>query len=265
MVSQLSTSPVSTGKKVIPYLMAGDNGLENTRKLLKEAKRNGVWAVELGIPFSDPTADGPVIQKAAIRALTPEISFSRILSFLEEIPLSDRPPIFIMTYFNLFLSLSIPEFVARAKRAGGIKGAVIPDLSFEDSKSVRKVFHRGGLALVPFISPTTSQERIKKILATAEGFIYFVSLLGTTGKALTLSSGIRDAVHSLQEKTKLPVCVGFGIQTPEMVRDVLSFADGVIIGSRLVQEESDPVQWGRLLEQFCEAARSEAPSHHQKG
>ena len=127
-------------KKVIPYLMAGDPDLAVTKRLLSEASKAGVWAVELGIPFSDPTADGPVIQKAAIRALSDKTSLTKILSFLGEIPLSERPPIFIMTYFNLFLSLTIEEFIQEAGRVGGIVGAVIPDLSFEDSKKVRKAF-----------------------------------------------------------------------------------------------------------------------------
>lgn len=262
MMPLLKKEQAQPDKKVIPYLMAGDPDLGVTRALLMEAKKAGVWAVELGIPFSDPTADGPVIQKAAIRALSEETSLSRVLSFLGAIPLSERPPIFIMTYFNLFLSMTIFEFIREAKRAGGISGAVIPDLSFEDSKEVRKAFKTAGMALVPFISPTTSLLRTKKILATADGFIYFVSLLGTTGKALTLSSTMEESVRELRLLTKLPVCVGFGIQTPEMAQKVLSFSDGVIVGSRLVQEEKDPVVWGNLLKQFCEVARMATPWRH---
>jgi len=250
-------------KKVIPYLMAGDPDLDVTRALLLEASKAGVWAVELGVPFSDPTADGPVIQKAAIRALSDETSLLNVLSFLGTIPISERPPVFIMTYFNLFLSLTIEEFIRVSNRVGGIAGAVIPDLSFEDAKDVREAFKAAGMALVSFISPTTSLPRIKKILATADGFIYFVSLLGTTGKALTLSSTMEESVRDLRSRTKLPVCVGFGIQTPEMAQKILEFSDGVIVGSRLVQEEKDPVVWGSLLKQFCEAARVAASSRHQ--
>ena len=263
MTPQTRKNQITSAKKVIPYLMAGDPDLDVTKALLLEASKAGVWAVELGIPFSDPTADGPVIQKAAIRALSDRTSLSSVLSFLGTIPCSERPPVFIMTYFNLFLSLTIEEFVREAKRVGGIAGAVIPDLSFEDSKEVRKAFKASGLALVPFISPTTSLPRIKKILATADGFIYFVSLLGTTGKALTLSSTMEERVRDLCLRTKLPVCVGFGIQTPEMAQKILEFSDGVIVGSRLVQDENDPVKWGSLLRQFCEVARAAAPSRHQ--
>jgi tryptophan synthase alpha chain len=168
-----------------------------------------------------------------------------------------------MTYFNLFLSLTIDGFIREAKRAGGIAGAVIPDLSFEDAKAVRRAFKAAGLSLVSFISPTTSLPRIKKILASADGFIYFVSLLGTTGKSLTLSKEMEASVRDLRSRTKLPVCFGFGIQTPEMAQKILEFSDGVIVGSRLVQEEKDPVVWGGLLKKFCEAASLAASSHQQ--
>ncbi|MHB1563434.1 MAG: tryptophan synthase subunit alpha [Leptospirillum sp.] len=263
MTSRSSQKQDRSGKKIIPYLMAGDPDLSVTRSLLLEARKAGVWAVELGIPFSDPTADGPVIQKAAIRALSDETSLLNVLSFLGTIPLSERPPVFIMTYFNLFLAMTIDKFIDESLRVGGVAGAVIPDLSFEDAKEVRESFKAAGLALVPFISPTTSLPRIKKILATADGFIYFVSLLGTTGKALTLSSTMEESVRDLRARTKLPVCVGFGIQTPEMAQKILDFADGVIVGSRLVQEEKDPVAWGNLLRQFCEVASVAASSPHQ--
>ncbi len=243
-------------KRVIPYLMAGDPDLKTTAALLRSAKKAGAWAIELGIPFSDPMADGPVIQKASSRAMSKDTSLKSILGWLETIPAGDRPPVYLMTYFNLFLSMGLETFVRKAVAAGGIRGAVIPDLSFEDSSEVRRVFRKAGLSLVPFIAPTTSQDRMRKIVATGEDFIYFVSLLGTTGKELSDPRDVGRHVSLIKSMTQVPVCVGFGIQSPETVREILDVADGVIIGSRLVREENDPVRWGKLLSSFIQAARS---------
>ncbi len=248
--------PPANGKRVIPYLMAGDPDLETTRALLLGAKEEKVWAVELGVPFSDPTADGPVIQQAANRALSSKTSLRSLLSWLSKIPRNERPPIFLMTYFNLFLALGLEDFVEQAQKTGGIVGAVIPDLSYEDSHNVRKVFHEGGLSLIPFVAPTTSLARMKRIVATSEEFIYLVSLLGTTGKELSETGDVSRCVSKIREMTSSPVCVGFGIQTPSTAENVLKFADGVIVGSRLVQDERDPVRWKALLASFCNAART---------
>lgn len=256
MKTVLSPENGAPGKRVIPYLMAGDPDLETTRALLRSAKDAGVWAVELGIPFSDPTADGPVIQKASSRALSKRTSLKSILAWLGTIPVRDRPPVYLMTYFNLFLSMGLEEFARKAAAAGGIRGAVIPDLSFEDSGEARRVFRKAGLSLVPFVAPTTSPDRVRKIVASGEDFIYFVSLLGTTGKELSDPREVGRHVALIKSMTQTPVCVGFGIQSPETARAVLDVSDGVIIGSRLVQEESDPVRWGKLLSSFAQTARS---------
>ncbi|MCL4460859.1 MAG: tryptophan synthase subunit alpha [Nitrospirae bacterium] len=248
----------SSQKKVIPYLMAGDRDLGVTEKLLRAAKKEGVWAVELGVPFSDPTADGPVIQEAAQRSIGPSTSLRRLLSWLGTIPVNERPPVYLMTYFNLFLAMGLEKFVAAARQAGGIRGAVIPDLSYEDAEPVRKVFHPAGLSLIPFVSLTTSEERMKKIVASSEDFIYLVSLLGTTGKELSETGTLSLMVDRIRTRTESPVCVGFGIQSPAVAGSVLKFADGVIVGSRLVREETDPEGWQKLLSTFCNVARSVA-------
>ncbi len=246
----------STHKKVIPYLMAGDPNLGVTEKLLRAAKKEGVWAVELGVPFSDPTADGPVIQEAAQRSLCPSTSLRSLLSWLETIPVGERPAIYLMTYFNLFLAMGLEKFVSSARRTGGIRGAVIPDLSFEDAGPVRKAFHPAGLSLIPFVSLTTSETRMKRIVARSEDFIYLVSLLGTTGKELSETGTLSLMVDRIRSQTESPVCVGFGIQSPAVAGKVLQFADGVIVGSRLVREETDPENWQKLLSAFCAVART---------
>ena len=255
-MNRKSSKRVFSGKKVIPYLMAGDPDLETTRKLLKAARSEGVWAVELGVPFSDPTADGPVIQEAARRSLAPSTTLRNLLSWLEGVPSDERPPVYLMTYFNLFLSIGLDQFVALAQRAGGIRGAVIPDLSFEDAGLVRQIFHAGGLSLIPFVAPTTSDGRMKRIVARSEDFIYLVSLLGTTGKELSETGTVSRLVSRIRLLTDSPVCVGFGIQSPDVASKVLGVADGVIVGSRLVREETDPDRWQSLLAAFCDAARS---------
>ena len=243
-------------KRVIPYLMAGDPDLNVTEKLLRAAKKEGVWAVELGIPFSDPTADGPVIQEAAQRSLSPSTSLRNLLLWLETIPVQERPPIYLMTYFNLFFAMGLENFVSLAQKTGGIRGAVIPDLSYEDAASVRKTFHSAKLSLIPFVSLTTSEKRMKRIVARSEDFISLVSLLGTTGKELSETGTLSLMVDRIRSQTESPVCVGFGIQSPAVAAKVLQFADGVIVGSRLVREESDPESWTKLLSSFCTVARS---------
>jgi tryptophan synthase alpha chain len=245
-----------TPKLLIPYLMAGDPDLATTARYLQIAARSRVFAVELGVPFSDPTADGPVIQAAAQRALRHETALAGIMDWLSGIPPVDLPPIYLMTYFNLFHHMGIEFFCRRARDSGRIRGVVIPDLSFEDAADYRPIFRKFGVDLVGFVSPTTSLERARKIAKESRGFIYYVGLLGTTGSALTLTEETRSMVRHLREWSDLPVCMGFGISSAPIAEEVLKFSDGVVVGSRLVQEESDPEAWERKLGEFSMAAKN---------
>jgi tryptophan synthase alpha chain len=239
---------------LIPYLVAGDPDLTTTVRYLRLAAEHGVFAVELGIPFSDPTADGPVIQNAAQRALRHETALSCILDWLIGIPGECLPPIYLMTYFNLFHHMGIETFCQRARDSKRVAGVVIPDLSFEDAGIYRPTFRKYGINLVGFVAPTTSLERARKIVMESRGFVYYVGLMGTTGSELTLTKETRSMVGQLRDWTALPVFVGFGISSALIADEVLKFSDGIIVGSRLVQEEGDPDRWERKLTEFALAA-----------
>ncbi len=239
---------------LIPYIVAGDPDLETTADYLSMAARKGVFAVELGIPFSDPTADGPVIQAASQRALRHETALESILGWLSAIPRENLPDIYLMTYFNLFHHMGVERFCREAQRSGRVTGVVIPDLSYEDGALYRPLFRAHGINVVGFVSPTTPSERARKIVRDSRGFVYYVGLMGTTGSALTLNDETRRMVTALRQWTRLPVCVGFGISSGAMAEEILEFADGVIVGSRLVQDERDPDSWKKTFEEFLNAA-----------
>lgn len=239
---------------LIPYIVAGDPDLETTAEYLALAAKKGLFAVELGIPFSDPTADGPVIQKAAQRSLRHETALENILAWLSGIPEEQLPPLYLMTYFNLFHHMGVTRFCREAHRLGCIEGVVIPDLSFEDGILYRKVFREHGINLVGFVSPTTGMDRARRIVKESRGFVYYVGLMGTTGSALHVTDETRRTVGMLKEWTQLPVCVGFGISSGAMVEEILQFADGVIVGSRLVQDEENPTKWKETFGEFFSAA-----------
>ena len=239
---------------LIPYIVAGDPDLATTATYLDMAAKKGIFAVELGIPFSDPTADGPVIQAASQRALRHETSLESILGWLSGIPRNKLPGLYLMTYFNLFHHMGVERFCREAQRSGRIAGVVIPDLSYEDGALYRPVFRRYGINVVGFVSPTTPPERARRIVRDSRGFVYYVGLMGTTGSALTLSDETRQVVSTLRQWTRIPVCVGFGISSGEMAEEILEFADGVIVGSRLVLDERDPDRWRKTFEEFLNAA-----------
>jgi tryptophan synthase alpha chain len=245
-----------SSKLLIPYLVAGDPDLYTTARYLRLASGQGVFAVELGIPFSDPSADGPVIQEAMQRALRHETALREILDWLTGIPKEFLPPIYLMTYFNLFHHMGVESFCRQAEKSGRINGVVIPDLSFEDAADYRPIFRKYGINLVGFVSPTTSLSRAKKIVKESRGFVYYVGLLGTTGSDLTLTEDTRTMLGQLREWTELPVCMGFGISKSAIAEEVLNFSDGVIVGSRLVSEECSPEQWERSLAEFSGAVET---------
>ena len=244
---------------LIPYLVAGDPDLATTRRYLRLAASSGVFAVELGVPFSDPTADGPVIQEAARRSLRHETALSELLDWLGTIPPEELPPLYLMTYFNLFHHMGVESFCKKARATGRVAGVVIPDLSFEDSRDYRPLFRSFGINLVGFVSPTTPVDRARRIVREARGFVYYVGLMGTTGASLSITPAVRDMVGQLKQWTALPVCLGFGVNEPRMAREILGFADGVIVGSRLVREEEDPGLWEKTFLEFVAECRKAEP------
>jgi tryptophan synthase alpha chain len=218
---------------LMPYMMAGYPDLETSRAVAESYADNGADVVELGVPFSDPLADGPTIHAAATAALAAGATLDSALELCEAI--SGRVPVVFMVYANMILVHGgAAEFAERAI-AVGAAGAIVPDLPLEEAEPVREAFADAGLGLVPLVAPTTPPERRARICAAAQGFVYVVSTVGTTGERDEIPPRLAELVGAAQAEADVPVAVGFGIGTPAQTAQVGEVADGVIIGSRLVR------------------------------
>jgi tryptophan synthase alpha chain len=218
---------------LMPYMMAGYPDRDTSLAVAESYADDGADLVELGVPFSDPLADGPTIHAAATAALEAGTTLDSALELCEMI--SGRVPVVFMVYSNMLLAHGgVAEFAERAV-AVGAAGAIVPDLPLEEAEPVRKVFADAGLALVPLVAPTTPPERRARICAVAQGFIYVVSTVGTTGERDEIPPHLTELVSATQAEAEVPVAVGFGIGTPAQAAQVGEVADGVIIGSRLVR------------------------------
>lgn len=223
------------GDKVfVAYIMAGDGGLETLKSKILFLQTAGVTAIELGIPFSDPVADGPTIQKAGERALASGITLRSILQELETFYKEVKVPLVLMTYYNPLLSYGLEQF-AQACEKLGIAGLIVPDLPMEESELLKSLLVETDVALVPLVSLTSPPERMEKIVAAGEGFIYAVTVNGITGVRDKFDDQLETHLRQLKDISPVPVVAGFGISTPEQVRLVSSLADGVIVGSAIVE------------------------------
>ncbi|HLU22679.1 tryptophan synthase subunit alpha [Lederbergia graminis] len=242
-------------KAFVPYIMAGDGGLENLREQVQFLEDSGATVVELGIPFSDPVADGPVIQEAGLRALANGTTLDGVLQNLSEWKESRSIPIVLMTYFNLIFSYGIEHFAARCVEVG-VDGLIIPDMPMEEEDMVTPTFSEHGLALIRLVSPTSPKSRIEKIAGSTEGFLYAVTVKGTTGARSKYEEGLSDYLQDLKQFSSAPVLAGFGVSSPEQVRELSSYCDGVIVGSKIVellasgkrQEISEIIQAAKVSE-----------------
>jgi tryptophan synthase alpha chain len=218
---------------LMPYMMAGYPDRDTSLAVAESYADNGADLVELGVPFSDPLADGPTIHAAATAALEAGATLDSALELCEAI--SGRVPVVFMVYANMVLAHGgVAEFAERAVAAGA-SGAIVPDLPLEEAEPVREVFAAAGLALVPLVAPTTPPERRARICAVAQGFVYVVSTVGTTGEREEIPPQLAELVSAAQAEAEVPVAVGFGIGTPAQAAQVGEVADGVIVGSRLVR------------------------------
>jgi len=220
-------------RALIPYFTAGDPSLALTRQLVVEAAQRGADIVELGIPFSDPIADGPVVQRAAQRALTAGVTLPRVLELVREMRGDVTVPIVFLTYYNPVLAFGLKAFCQSAAEAG-VDGLIVPDLPPEEAGPLRAEADPVELDVIHFVAPTSTPERMRKIARAAGGFIYMVSLTGVTGVRSQLPSDLASHLRTLRGITTKPVCVGFGISTPEQAALVGRYADGVIVGSAIV-------------------------------
>jgi tryptophan synthase alpha chain len=222
-------------KAFIAYLTAGDPDLGATVRLVLELAKNGVDMVELGVPFSDPVADGPVNQEAAIRALRNGATLSGILDAVRRIRESSSIPVILFAYCNTILQYGLARFAADAVRAG-VDGVLVLDFPPEEAADYKVLMDGAGLATIFLVSPVTSEERIDCIARYASGFVYYVSQMGVTGMRDAVGGSVPDMVARIRRHTSVPVAVGFGISTPDQVRQVAEFADGVIVGSAIVRK-----------------------------
>jgi tryptophan synthase alpha chain len=239
----------------MPYLMGGYPDLDTSREIGLAYARSGADLIELGIPFSDPLADGPVIHAAGTAALAAGANLAAVLEVARA--LAEQVPVVVMCYANLILVRGLERFLDGLVTAG-VSGLIVPDLPFEEAATARAACVERGLALVPLVAPTTPDERLTEIGAGAGGFLYAVSLTGTTGERSAAADGLEEIVARTAARTEVPVAVGFGIGTPEQAAAAAAAgADGVIIGTRLVRaagESDDPVSAvGALVGAFAAA------------
>src|SRR4030067_2549061 len=242
-------------KALITYIMAGDPDLDTTGSLIEAIERAGADILELGVPFSDPVADGPTIQRASDRALKSKTTLKKVMSLVKKIRKKVAVPIIVMTYYNIIFQYGLERFPGEAVSAG-IDGAIIPDLPPEEAEEFISYARAAGLDTVFLLAPTSTEERIKKVTSVSSGFVYYVSMTGITGARLANFNEIRDKVSEIQKHTDLPVAVGFGISRPEEARKISRWADGVIVGSALVKLVEDNIGKKQLLTRVGEFLNS---------
>lgn len=224
---------INNKKAFIPYIMAGDGGLDSLEKKLLFLQENGADAIEIGIPFSDPVADGPTIQRAGIRALQEHVTLKKVLTELKTIK-SISIPLIIMTYVNPTLSYGVEQFAKDAEKAG-ISGCIVPDLPIEEEELILPALEDHDLSLVRLVTLTTPVERIKEIASRSTAFIYAVTVTGITGTRNEFSEGLGEFLRGVKSISDVPVLAGFGVSTPSQIEEVCQFCDGVIVGSKVIE------------------------------
>lgn len=221
------------GKAFIPFITCGDPNLETTAKAVRAMAQNGADLIELGIPFSDPTAEGPVIQGANLRALSGGTTTDKVFSLVNELRKDVTVPMVFMTYANVVFSYSAEKFISTCSEIG-IDGLILPDLPFEEKGEFQPLCDKYSVDLISLIAPT-SHERIGMIASQAQGFIYVVSSLGVTGVRSRITTDIGSIVDVIRQNTNVPCAVGFGISTPEQAKHMAQLSDGAIVGSAIIK------------------------------
>ena len=235
-------------KAFIAFITAGYPDLSVTASLVIELEKKGVDIIELGVPFSEPLADGPVIQEASGYALKKGINLLKILGLVKQLRRHTDLPICLMTYYNPVFCFGDKTFVDKAV-AAGVDGVIIPDLPYEEAKEFSRYARQKGLVNICFVTPTSSTARIKAILKVARGFIYYVSLTGVTGSRKSLAADLKTKLAAVKKLTAKPVCVGFGISCARQVKEVSKISDGVIVGSAIVAKIKENIGNKNLLVQ----------------
>ena len=244
------------GKAFIAFITCGDPDLETTAACVREAAKNGADLIELGIPFSDPTAEGPVIQGANIRALAAGVTTDKIFDFVKEIRVDVKIPLVFMTYANVVFSYGAERFISTCRNIG-IDGLILPDLPFEEKGEFQPVCEKYAVPLISLVAPT-SENRIGMIASAAEGFLYIVSSLGVTGVRSEIKSDLGSIVEVVRKNTSIPCAIGFGISMPEQAKKMAAVSDGVIVGSAIIKYlerygKDAPSQIGKYIKSMKDA------------
>ena len=226
-------SAFENGKAFIPFITCGDPNLDTTEKIVREAVKNGADLIELGIPFSDPTAEGPVIQGANIRALAGGVTTDKIFDMVKKLREDLSIPMVFMTYANVVFSYGAEKFICTCHDIG-IDGLILPDLPYEEKDEFLPICEKYDVDLISLIAPT-SDKRIGMISKDAKGFIYIVSSLGVTGTRSEITTDLGSVVSVIRQNTDVPCAVGFGISTPEQASKMASLSDGAIVGSAIIK------------------------------
>ncbi|MCM8818336.1 MAG: tryptophan synthase subunit alpha [Candidatus Omnitrophica bacterium] len=225
-------------KALILYFTAGFPSFNSSIDIIKKSVEKGADIIEIGIPFSDPIADGPIIQYTSTKALENGINTDKCFQMAEILKNEINVPYLFMTYFNPVYKYGIEKFANRCVECGA-SGLIIPDLPFEESENLRKIVKERNMNLIYFLTPYTTEKRVKKIIKKANGFIYFISIAGVTGPRENLNSEVIDKLKKIKEITEIPVALGFGISTKEQINKVREYIEGIIIGSFFLQKIID--------------------------
>ncbi|MGJ3250204.1 MAG: tryptophan synthase subunit alpha [Elainellaceae cyanobacterium] len=247
---------------LIPFITAGDPDLSTTAEALQVLDRNGADLIELGVPYSDPLADGPVIQAAATRALRRGTRLDQVLNLVKEVSPSLRAPIILFTYYNPILNRGIESFFQQISNAG-VKGLVVPDLPFEEVENLLQSAAYWGIEITLLVAPTSPKDRILAIASQSQGFIYLVSVTGVTGMRKSVETRVQDLLMDLHIVTDKPIGVGFGISQPGQAQQVREWgADAVIVGSAFVKRlaEGSQSQGLQAIEAFCSSLKTAVSS-----
>ena len=234
-------------KAFIPFITAGDQGIDTTEKYIRTMAKAGASLIEIGIPFSDPVAEGPVIQVASERALSTGVTTDDIFDMVKRLRTGTEPltiPLVFMTYLNPIYVYGVESFMTRCEEVG-IQGVIVPDCPLEEKQELSHQAKAHGVAVISLIAPT-SEQRIEEIASQAEGFVYCVSSLGVTGMRSDITTDIASIVEQVRQYTDIPVAVGFGISTPEQAKAMAAVSDGAIVGSAIVKQIGE---WGPNGEQ----------------
>jgi len=218
----------------VPYIVAGDGGIDKLQHRIEFLEKSGVAAIELGIPFSDPVADGPTIQEASIRALANGTTLKKVLDVLETFKEKRNVPIILMTYLNPVYAYGIDEFAADCARVG-VDGMIIPDIPLEEEEVVANALDEHNIAFIRLAALTSTPERVKELAKRSEGFLYAVSVTGTTGARATHNDRVYAYLEMLKKHCPVPVLAGFGVSNPTQAHELSRHADGVIVGSKIVE------------------------------